>query len=330
MRDAAESFKQLLVETLMLALLGGAGGLLLAGASLSAGARLLADQVPRADEITIDGRVLLFVFAVSLITGVLARVMPALRAGRTDLNSALKEGGRSDGSVVVRVRRVLIVCEVALSLVRLMGAAVMIRSLVALRQVDAGFDPRGVLTMRVSLPETRYGASDTFLSFIAPAVERIRALPGVEGATGRRRPDDGGSAEPDADVAAFQCVVAWLVRRRRTRAGLSGNLQRAVLHRPRAEPRDCRTNGARRAHDRRTPPRRHRGVTPTLIGIAAGTVAALGSATLLSKLVFGVSASDPVTLAGVSGMLAMVALLASLIPAYRAARVNPLEVLRGN
>jgi ABC-type antimicrobial peptide transport system permease subunit len=72
------------------------------------------------------------------------------------------------------------------------------------------------------------------------------------------------------------------------------------------------------------------GMTPALIGIAAGTVAALGSATLLSKLVFGVSASDPVTLAGVSGMLAMIALLASLIPAYRAARVDPLEVLRGN
>jgi putative ABC transport system permease protein len=72
------------------------------------------------------------------------------------------------------------------------------------------------------------------------------------------------------------------------------------------------------------------GMTPALIGIAAGTVAALGSATLLSKLVFGVSASDPVTLAAVSGMLAVIALLASLIPAYRAARVDPLEVLRGN
>ena len=83
-----------------------------------------------------------------------SRTANALRAGRSDLNAALKEGGRSDSAVGIRTRRVLIVCEVALSPVLQMGAAVMLRSLLALRHVDTGFDPRNVLTLRVSLPET--------------------------------------------------------------------------------------------------------------------------------------------------------------------------------
>jgi hypothetical protein len=106
--------------------------------------------VPRAEEVTIDARVLLFVAGASIVTGILAGVLPALRAGRADLNDALKEGGRNDGAIGVRTRRLLIVCEVALSLVLLMGAGVMLRSLLALRHVDAGFDPRNVLTMHVS------------------------------------------------------------------------------------------------------------------------------------------------------------------------------------
>src|SRR4051812_2505360 len=190
-------FQQLIVETLMLALIGGAAGLMLATVALSVDTALLADQIPRADEITIDGRVLLFAVLMSLITGVLAGVLPAIRAGRTDLNSALKEGGRSDGAVGVRVRRALIVCEVALSVVLLMGAAVMIRSLLALRHVDAGFDPRGVLTLRVSLPKTRYDTSDKFLSFVDRALQRTRALPGIESAGAiDDLPVQGGSVQP--------------------------------------------------------------------------------------------------------------------------------------
>ena len=125
---------------------GGAAGLLLARVSLDAGAKLLANQVPRADEITIDVRVLLFVVGASIVTGLLAGGLPALRAGRTDLNDALKEGGRTDGASGIRTRRVLIVAEVALSVVLLMAAGVMLRSLAALRNVDAGYDPTNVLT----------------------------------------------------------------------------------------------------------------------------------------------------------------------------------------
>jgi putative ABC transport system permease protein len=129
----ARVFQQLLIEALLLAAAGGALGLLLAHGALSSASRLLAGQVPRAEEISIDGRVLLFVVGVSILTGMLAGTLPALRAARSKLNDALKEGGRSDGAVGMGTRRLLIVGEVALSLVLLMGAGVMIQSLLALK-----------------------------------------------------------------------------------------------------------------------------------------------------------------------------------------------------
>src|SRR5262245_38229448 len=139
----ARVFQQLIVEAVVLAMAGGALGLLLTRFALVAGAALLNDQIPRADEISIDASVLAFAVAMSLLTGVVAGAMPALRAGRTDLNDALKEGGRNEGAVGIRTRRALIVCEVALSVVLLMSAGIMIRSLTALRHTDAGFNPRG-------------------------------------------------------------------------------------------------------------------------------------------------------------------------------------------
>ena len=117
----ARVFQQLLIESLLLSFGGGALGVLAARAGLASAAALMADQIPRSEEISIDGRVLLFAVLASIVTGVLAGALPALRAGRTDLNGALKEGGRQDGAAGVRTRRVLIVCEVALSVVLLMG-----------------------------------------------------------------------------------------------------------------------------------------------------------------------------------------------------------------
>ena len=120
-----------------------------------------------------------------------------MRAGRTDLNDALKEGGRNDSAVGVRTRRLLIVCEVALSVVLLMGAAVMVRSLLALRHVDAGFNSTNVLTLRVSPPDARYDTPAKFLAFFDTALARIRALPGVQSAGGiDDLPTRGGSQQP--------------------------------------------------------------------------------------------------------------------------------------
>ena len=175
-------FQQLLTEALLLAGAGGALGLLLAYGTLTSASTLLASQVPRAEEISIDGRVLLFALAVSMLTGMLAGTLPAVRAGRSDLNDALKEGGRGDGAIGVGTRRLLIVCEVALSLVLLMGAGVMVQSLLALRHGDAGFDPNNVLTMGVRLVGARYPTPAQRSAFFDAALQRIRALPGVEAA----------------------------------------------------------------------------------------------------------------------------------------------------
>jgi len=139
-------FQQLLTEALLLSAGGGALGLLVAYGSLTSASTLLASQVPRAGEISIDARVLAFALGISILTGMLAGTLPAARAGRSDLNDALKQGGRGNGAIGIGTRRLLIVCEVALSLVLLMGAGVMVQSLLALRHIDTGFDAENVLT----------------------------------------------------------------------------------------------------------------------------------------------------------------------------------------
>jgi len=471
-----------LTEAVLLAGAGGALGLVLAYGTLMAASTLLAAQVPRAEEISIDGRVLLFAVGVSMLTGMLAGTLPAVRAGRSDLNDALKEGGRSDGAIGVGTRRVLIVCEVALSLVLLMGAGVMIQSLLALRYGDTGFDPNHVLTMVVRLVEARYPSPAQRSSFLDAALQRIRALPGVE-ATGTidDLPFGDGSSqtlelegyapqrepvavqvrqvtpgylramgipvlsgrdivESDAEVLLVSAEAAKLywgaddaIGRRAILPALSKTVLRQVVgivgdvkqrnliesstptvylytREPRgratfvirtsvppatlAQPAvaairaidpeqpvgDIRTMvqvldgtltsqrfsalllgvfagvalllaavgiysvlsyivrgrsreigirtalGARKADVLRLVI--VEGMSPALVGIAAGTIAALASAKVMEALVFGVSASDPLTLAAVGATLALVALMASLVPAYRALRLDPVKVLR--
>jgi predicted permease len=429
---------------------------------------------------------MLFAFAVSILTGVLAGVLPAIRAGRTDVNSALKEGGRSDaGSVGLRTRRLLIVCEVALSLVLLTGAGVMIRSLLALRNVDAGFDPHDVLTMRVGLSETRYKTPAETTAFYDKALQRIRALPGVQEAGAiDDLPLTGGSQQPivvdghaellprDQPTVAVRKITPGYLRAMRvpllrgrnftgddvhvmlvsraaakllwgdidpigrqarlplesktivqTIVGVVGDIREnglaenpvatvyeytrehdwshlslvartsvppltlaqaatAAIHaidseqpveeirtmedvrddtltsqrfnalllglfasvaltlasvgiysvlsyivRGRSREIGIRTAlGAKRADVVRLVV--VEGMTPALIGVAAGTGAALAAGRLMARLVFGVSASDPMTFVAVAATLVFVALLASLVPAYRASRLDPSEVLR--
>jgi predicted permease len=405
-----------------------------------------------------------------------------VRAGRSDLNEALKEGGRSDGAIGLGARRALIACEVALSLVLLMGAVVMIQSLLALRHGDTGFDPNQVLTMRVRLVDARYPSPAQRSSFFAAALQRIRALPGVEAAgTIDDLPFSDGSSqtlmlegyaplrdpvavqvrqvtpgylramripvlrgrdivESDAEallVSADAATLYWgaddPIGRRATLPALSNTVPRqvvgivgdvkqrnltegstptvyfytrapygratlvirtsvppATLARPAAaaihaiDPDqpvgDIRTmvqvldgkltpqrfsalvlggfagvalllaavgisgvlsyivRGRRREIGIRTALGAQRadvlrlvlveGIWPALVGIAAGTSAALGSARVLKTLVFGVSPSDPLSLAAVAAALALVALAASLVPAYRALRLDPVKALR--
>jgi predicted permease len=479
-------FQQLLTEAVVLALAAGAVGLALAEGAVRASAALLADQVPRADEISIDATVLAFVFGASLLTGVLAGVIPALRAGGTPLTDALKEGGRNEGAVGVRTRRLLVVGEVALSVVLLMGAAVMVRSLLALRTVDTGFEADGVLTMSVMLPETRYATPAQRSAFFDRAIERMRALPGVESAGAIDTvPLTGGSVQPivvegrpellprdqptvqvrqvtpgylrtmripvlqgrDVDAADTDVLVVsrsaarllWadatplthrvtlpLMSRTqlRTVIGVVGDVKQdsraetapptiywfsrdrdwsgmTLVLRVAGEP--TAVAGAARAVIRDLDPEQPvesvrtmvdvrdelltsqrlgaqllaafaivalalaavgiysvlsyivrgrsreigiraalgaqtrdvlrlvvvEGMTPALIGIAVGAAAALAVSAALNSLVYGVSASDPLMLATVAGILALIALGASVVPAWRAARLDPLSTLRG-
>ena len=478
-------FQQLLIEAFLLATIGGAVGLLVAYATLRAAAPLLGEYVPRASEISIDVHVLIFAVAVSLLTGVLAGAMPALRTARSDLNVALNVGGRANGALGIGTRRVLIVCEVALSVVLLMGAGVMIQSLLALRHADTGFDAHDVLTMKVHLIEARYPADAQRSAFFNTALDHIRALPGIEAAGSiDDLPFIDGEAQPlqragwaegaangravvhvrqitpgylramripllrgrdvalrDADVLLVSQAAAkrvWgadnpLGQRAtlpvmsktalRQVVGVVGDVKQkdpsqpltptvyyysadrswssatlvvrtshasttfahsivAAIHSIDAEQpvEDIRTmeqvidsrltsqrfsalllgifagaalvlasvgiygvlsyvvRGRRREIGIRTALGARTGdvlrlviaeaMSPTLVGMVVGAVVAIASARVLKSLVFGVSASDPVTLVCVTATLALVALLASLVPAYRASRFDPATVLR--
>jgi putative ABC transport system permease protein len=176
---------QVLSETVLLALAGGALGLVLAHFGLDWITRFLADQLPRSAEVALDGTVVAFTLVISLLTGVGAGLLPALRLMRTDLNDALKRGlGRTDtDSTGDRARSILVVSEVALSLILLIGAGLLIRSLGRLRAVDPGFDAHGVLTMEVSVPADKFPTPAGQIGFFEQVLHRVRALPGVESAS---------------------------------------------------------------------------------------------------------------------------------------------------
>ena len=477
--------QQLMTEALVLALAAGAAGLVLAETGVRASATLLADQVPRADEISLDWRVLLFVLGASLLTGMLAGVIPAVRVGGTPLTDALKEGGRGEGTVGIRTRRLLVVGEVALSVVLLMGAAVMVRSMLALRSVDTGYAAENVLTMIVSLPESRYPMPAQRKAFFETAIARMRQLPGVQAASAIDTvPFTGGSVQPivvegrpellprdqptvqvrvvtpgyfetmripilrGRDVAASDGMVMLVSRSAarllwqdadplsqrvtlplisrtefRTVIGIVGDVKQdsladeapptvywysrdlgfdgfTIVLRTAGDPTlaaapaasvvrgldpEQPVQGVRTMDDIRdellTSQRfgalllalfaavalvlasvgiysvlsyivrgRSReigirsalgaqtgdvlrlvvreGMTPALTGIAVGAIAAIAASTILERLVFGINAADPLTLAAVAAALALVALAASLVPAWRAARIAPLVALR--
>jgi len=178
--------QQILSESVLLALAGGILGLFIAHFGVRLISAFLADQLSLSRDINLDGWVLGFTLAVSLLTGVLAGLAPALRLTKTDLNEALKQGlGRTDAdSGGKRTRGVLVVSEVALSLMLLIGAGLMIRSLWMLRSVSPGLDPSNVLTMTVGIPvpSTRFPTPLQQSNFFNDVLQRIRALPGVESA----------------------------------------------------------------------------------------------------------------------------------------------------
>jgi putative ABC transport system permease protein len=491
--------QQVLAESVLLALAGGAMGLLFARAGTSLITNFLAGSLPRSAEIGLDGWVLIFTLGVSLLTGIAAGLVPALRLTKSDVNEALKQGGRTaSDSGGARIRSLLVVSEVALSLVLLIGAGLMIRSLWWLRSVNPGFDPSNVVTMTLVVSHTKYASPLQQVQFFEAALARVQALPGVESAgviddlplngegshqpiVIEDRPVTPMSEQPEVDVRLISpgyvhalrvplrkgrdfnaadtadrpsvvlisetlaqrfwpnenplgkhLTMTFFPAKPREIIGIVGDVNQdglevsapaATLYVPLSQlsapaigswnsfpmslvvrttlhPTSLVSAVTNAIHevDRQTPVvevatmddlmatslsqvrfnvllfaafaglavllaavgiysvlayavrRRVReigirmalgaqisdvlrlvvveGMTPTLVGMAIGAGGALALGRVLATLIYGVHATDPLTFAGVFAILAVVALLASLIPAYRAARVEPVKALR--
>ncbi|MGD8277356.1 MAG: ABC transporter permease [Gemmatimonadota bacterium] len=175
-------FRHLLAESLALALAGGALGLGLAAIGLKLLVPLISPVLPPlfAQAIGLDRGVLAFTFLATAAAGVLTGVLPAIRGSRADVQEAMREAGRGMvGSARQRLRSGIVVAEVALSLVLLIGAGLMVRSLSNLRNVDKGFDGENVFTAEVPLPRVRYGTKEAVLRFYDELLRRVQALPGV-------------------------------------------------------------------------------------------------------------------------------------------------------
>ncbi|HEY6359818.1 MAG TPA: ABC transporter permease [Vicinamibacterales bacterium] len=178
--------RQLLTESVILSLAGGAVGLLVGLAGIRALLSVNTAGLPRiGDEgalVTLDWRVLAFTVLVAVGTGLLFGLMPALQSSRADLNATLKDSAGRSGAVLRhnKARSLLVVVEVALALVLLVGSALLIRTLVALRTVEPGFNPSNVLTMRMSLTGPRFLTSPAVEQLVRDGAERLRTVPGVE------------------------------------------------------------------------------------------------------------------------------------------------------
>ncbi len=175
--------RQLLTESALLSLIGGAIGLLLAWGGVSALVKIDQVQIPRAQDIGLDWRVLAFTLGVSLLTGIVFGLVPALQTSKSDLHETLKEGGRT-GSSGARawVRNTLVVLEMALALVVLVSAGLLMRSFWRLQQVNPGFAPQNTLAMSLGLPMTKYKEPAQRDNFYRELLQRIRSLPGVQSA----------------------------------------------------------------------------------------------------------------------------------------------------
>ncbi len=173
--------RQLMTESVLIALAGGVLGLVVASWSMDLLIGLAPDTIPRLREVTLDRRVVAFTALVSLATGVLFGIVPALRASGAALNEVLKDGGRSGESAMHgRAGRLLVVSEVALSLVLLIGAGLLVHSFARVQNVEPGFDARGMLTLRLALPESRYTTFEQGDRFFDSLFAALRARPGVE------------------------------------------------------------------------------------------------------------------------------------------------------
>jgi len=176
--------RQMLTESLILALLGGSAGLLLARWGVDLLVALSAGNLPRGEQIAIDPQVLLFTITITILTGLLFGLAPAFQSSRLNLQESLKAAGGLTNAAVfrrLRLRYVLVISEVALALILLVGAGLLLKSFFLLQRADPGIEPDHALTMRVALPAT-YAKGERMVAFYRELVERVEAQPGVRSA----------------------------------------------------------------------------------------------------------------------------------------------------
>jgi len=180
----ARLVRQLLTESVVLSLCGGAAGLLLARWGLDALLALAPTSLPRITEIHLDSGVLLFSLALSVVTGLVFGIAPAWLAARADVNEALKQGtrGSTEGGARGRLRSALVVIEVTFALMLLGGAGLLARSFMQLAHVDPGFIPENATLLRLSLPQKKYAMPEQQTAFADALLDRVKALPGVQAA----------------------------------------------------------------------------------------------------------------------------------------------------
>src|SRR5437899_11389685 len=193
MNDLKFAFRQLLTESLLLSMTGGTLGLLLAYGGVRLILALSSNSIPRAGEIGLDAGVLAFTAVLSVLTGVLFGLAPAWQASRPDVHETLKETTRGVTGGRARLRQVLVISEVALTLVMLVGAGLLLRSFHRSQQVNAGFSSERVLSFRLDLPEGKYAKEEQQISFYQQLLDQLRALPGVQSASVTSRLPFGGN-----------------------------------------------------------------------------------------------------------------------------------------
>ena len=174
--------RQVLVESVVLALMGGVAGLLLGSWGMDALLALKPDDLPRVENVHLDGTVLFFTIALALVTGVAFGTLPAWQATRVEISGVLSSAGRSVTAARSRFRSVLVVAELGLALVLLIGAGLLGKAFWRLTSVAPGFNPENVLTMRVELPEARYKTVKPQTQFREQVLDNMNALPGVQAA----------------------------------------------------------------------------------------------------------------------------------------------------
>jgi putative ABC transport system permease protein len=180
----ARIVRQLLVESILLASLGGAAGVLLAYWGLDLLVAMSPAGLPRVEQIGLDARVLGFTLLISVLTGILFGLTPALQASRVNLNEVMKEASRGSSAVGSRkqLRSALVVAEVALSLMLVIGAGLLVKSFARLLSTDPGYDAEGVLVMDLPISSSKYPKPEQQAAFFQQLASRVEALPGVAGA----------------------------------------------------------------------------------------------------------------------------------------------------